>query len=419
MSWKLPDLLQRPLDFINPNKKSSQQVDSNIVDDDEDDLGIKLVQHKGTVPFRRVESTVHNFVDIALPADLDRLHRHQCNIRKWRKLKDFSKLEAEYINSARTVQQLTRNINEMELLRTRILAEDLTVFDQHLDHAKEKAKASIHEFLEIHGEELNADGSIPGALSRRKGEFNSKIIENIEHSPLENSQYKDDDNFSEKYDGNVQENEQGAGFVQLRGNRLVIQSYDAFNNGNESDILAKTDFDSPPSFAEEVDESDFQVLELDSRQQETDVEEWWEKLRKDIVDLNTVMNDFSSIVHDQGEMVDDISSNVEKAEKNIKEGTSQLRKATILKAAMFPVLGAVVGGAIGGPIGMVAGFKLGSVTTGLAAAGVTGTVIGYQGGKALKKRQEDANSFEMTEIKDNSKHMDNEENINNLNIGEG
>lgn len=45
---------------------------------------------------------------------------------------------------------------------------------------------------------------------------------------------------------------------------------------------------------------------------------------------------------------------------------------------MFPVVGAVVGGAVGGPIGFLAGLKLGSVTGGLAAAGITGTVIGYQ-----------------------------------------
>ncbi|XP_039247493.2 syntaxin-17-like [Styela clava] len=417
MNWKLPYLFRNPLDFINTNKKPPEQVNGELLDDEEDDLGIKLVQHKGTVPFRRVESSVHTFVNVALPADLDRLHRHQCNIRKWRKSKEFWKLQEEYINSGRTVQQLTRNINEMELLRARVIEEDLPIFDQHLDLAKEKAKASINEFLEIHDEGLKSDGSIVGSLDQRSNKDNPETVGNrllqSSVSGTSISSHTVGDHFVSNYHGSSEnisnmpeeKNIHEDAFVQLRGNRLVIES-SCSSRGDLNEYGAYEKQDDDTSSAEEADESNFQILELDSRQEEANVEEWWDKLRKDIVDLNTVMNDFSSLVHDQGKMVDDISSNIEDAETNINEGKSQLRKATILKAAMFPILGAVVGGAVGGPIGMVAGFKLGSVTTGLAAAGVTGTIIGYQGGKALKKRQ-DANSFEMKEIKQKHEETDN------------
>ena len=36
-----------------------------------------------------------------------------------------------------------------------------------------------------------------------------------------------------------------------------------------------------------------------------------------------------------------------------------------IKAAVYPVAGAIVGGAVGGPIGLVAGLKLGAVAAGV------------------------------------------------------
>lgn len=52
---------------------------------------------------------------------------------------------------------------------------------------------------------------------------------------------------------------------------------------------------------------------------------------------------------------------------------------------MLPVAGAVVGGLLGGPIGLIAGFKMAGV-----AAAIGGGVVGYQGGKMIKRRRDES-----------------------------
>nr|CAB3266673.1 syntaxin-17-like [Phallusia mammillata] len=134
-----------------------------------------------------------------------------------------------------------------------------------------------------------------------------------------------------------------------------------------------------------IDDDNLTLITCDK----TSLEESLENLNHELLEVQELMNEFHQFVHLQGETVDEISGNVDCAEDNVIQGNVQLKKANILKAALFPILGAVVGGAVAGPIGFVAGAKVGSVTGGLAMAGVTGSVVGYQGGKLLKKRQQE------------------------------
>ena len=60
---------------------------------------------------------------------------------------------------------------------------------------------------------------------------------------------------------------------------------------------------------------------------------------------------------------------------------------------MIPVAGAVVGGLIGGPIGLIAGFKMAGV-----AAAVGGGVLGYQGGKVLKRKRDESVDNALTNL---------------------
>ena len=64
-----------------------------------------------------------------------------------------------------------------------------------------------------------------------------------------------------------------------------------------------------------------------------------------------------------------------------------------MKAAIFPLAGAVVGGLVGGPIGLLAGFKVAGV-----AAAVGGGVIGYQGGKLIKKKRDEKIDSELSNL---------------------
>lgn len=79
-----------------------------------------------------------------------------------------------------------------------------------------------------------------------------------------------------------------------------------------------------------------------------------------------------------------IEENVETALVNVQEGQSHLAKAAKFKGALYPITGALIGTCIGGPVGLLAGLKIG----GLAALG--GTILGFAGGKGLKKLQENA-----------------------------
>ena len=60
---------------------------------------------------------------------------------------------------------------------------------------------------------------------------------------------------------------------------------------------------------------------------------------------------------------------------------------------MIPVAGACIGGLLGGPIGLIAGFKMAGV-----AAAVGGGFIGYQGGKMIKRKQDEVIDSEISNL---------------------
>lgn len=80
--------------------------------------------------------------------------------------------------------------------------------------------------------------------------------------------------------------------------------------------------------------------------------------------------------------MNEIEEHVEAAEENVEQGERYLARAAKYKAALYPLTGALLGTCIGGPVGLIAGLKVG----GLAALG--GTVLGFAGGKGLKRWQE-------------------------------
>lgn len=75
---------------------------------------------------------------------------------------------------------------------------------------------------------------------------------------------------------------------------------------------------------------------------------------------------------------------MEGALNHIEDGVRHLEKAAKLKTALYPLTGALLGTCIGGPVGLIAGLKVG------AAAALGGTVLGFAGGRFLKKNQEEA-----------------------------
>lgn len=358
MNRKLSEVLWKPIEIF---KRSDNDVPSSstasLVKDDDDDLGVNTIDTRRNVPFRRMESAIRKFIDIALPIDLERLQKHKVNIIRLRSSEEFSKLKVEYENSSHTVKQISRNLSEMDVLRSRVCENELSVFDLYLTPAKTKAMEGINDFLTLKNGLVNMDillassqcNDVPAALASNP--------ETLKSSPKAENRLH----------------------VIMQGNQLMIENAGEDVGSGGSDI-AKSD----------------QMLVTERPDV---VSRSWKDLERDITDLHQMMHTVSSLVHEQGEMVDDISNNIEKAGTNIERGNFQLKKATFLKAAMFPIIGA----AVGGPIGMVVGLKLGTVA--VAAAGITGGVVGYQGGKVLKRHHEDANSIEMKPLRRRS-HTD-------------
>lgn len=118
----------------------------------------------------------------------------------------------------------------------------------------------------------------------------------------------------------------------------------------------------------------------------------WEELQQSMEELNELVHQFADTVKQQGETVDTIECNIERAHGNVREGTLNLAKSSKLKAAMFPVAGALIGGVVAGPVGLLAGAKIG------LAGAVGGGFAGFAGGKFLKSRQEKVVSLEMDNL---------------------
>ena len=63
-----------------------------------------------------------------------------------------------------------------------------------------------------------------------------------------------------------------------------------------------------------------------------------------------------------------------------------------MKVAAYPIIGAAIGGLCGGPVGLAVGLKAG------AAIAVGGGVVGFFGGKYLKKRQDDTTDIQLDNL---------------------
>lgn len=127
--------------------------------------------------------------------------------------------------------------------------------------------------------------------------------------------------------------------------------------------------------------NDFQLLENDMQQKE-DCLKSWEVLQEEVHDLHELFVKFEQVIKVQAEPVNIVEQNIETTSENVSGGLTFLRKAERFKTAWYPLAGAVIGGCVAGPIGLVTGLKIG----GLAI--LSGTAMGFTGGKILKHKKE-------------------------------
>ncbi|XP_062518794.1 syntaxin-17-like [Corticium candelabrum] len=109
----------------------------------------------------------------------------------------------------------------------------------------------------------------------------------------------------------------------------------------------------------------------------------WQKLTHEVTELNNLVHEYANLVHHQGEMVDSIQSNIEGAHHSTQQAARDVGKASVTKAAIIPLTGAVVGTLVGGPVGLLIGAKVGALLT-----AVGGGYLGYKGGQIFKRKRE-------------------------------
>lgn len=103
------------------------------------------------------------------------------------------------------------------------------------------------------------------------------------------------------------------------------------------------------------------------------------QLERDFHDLSGVYKQVQTLVGQQAEPIAQVTENVESTQICVEQGTQHLRQALKYQKAAYPLLGAVIGTCVAGPVGFLVGIKTG----GLLA--LSGGVLGYTGGKVLKK----------------------------------
>lgn len=109
-----------------------------------------MAAENNRLTLRRLEAPIHKFIKVALPTDLERLHKHHNNILKFQQGQQWDKLHDEHINAIRTVQQLRANVREMETLCSRVRAEDAAALEKLVRPIRERAAAAVQDFLLLH-----------------------------------------------------------------------------------------------------------------------------------------------------------------------------------------------------------------------------------------------------------------------------
>ncbi|XP_054750090.2 syntaxin-17-like [Lytechinus pictus] len=305
-------------------------------------------------PIKKLEPAINRFTKIAIPLDLDRLANHCRNIQKFQQLQQWDKLRVEQINARRTVQQLKANVREMEKVRLQVNEDDLKSFDDQVSPVKEEVIQAVVKVIELCG---------------------------VETSPL------DPPVMTQSLTDSLLSTDEGLRSRFRHSNSLGASSHSS--SMESSDAV-------PENLSQESSEAHHLLQQQEQQQTQEDmmpsqqVQDSWDMLKNELVELNSLTHEFAAQVQAQQEQVDSIQNNIQVAHTNIKTGVKHLLKASTYKAAMLPIGGALLGGIVGGPVGIVAGMKVG------AAAALGGGAIGFLSGRAIKKRQEKKIQMEMS-----------------------
>lgn len=147
------------------------------------------------LPLRRLELAVQKFIKVAIPTDLERLKKHQVNIEKFQRCRQWDRLHQEHVNAGRTVQQLRANMHEMENLCQRVQKDDLIALEKMINPIREQALAAVAEILKLRSDSdeqlqkqhlVQQDSeltSVPRSMTTEEPFYNAGAVSQM-HLPL-------------------------------------------------------------------------------------------------------------------------------------------------------------------------------------------------------------------------------------------
>ncbi|XP_076304197.1 syntaxin 17 [Tachypleus tridentatus] len=306
-------------------------------------------------PLKRLDIALRRITKIAIPLHLDLLLKHKINIEKFQDLGLWQQVHIEQVNASRTVQQLKSDINELETLGQQVCIEDYAEFERRVRDVREEALSAVTSFIEIH----------------------SEVTQPFTQFSLDIDPYAAEESSSKR--------SPTPPVVPFLADSLSTNETDRVSNQPHDGHIA--------SVEDGLEVVNTQLQQKNERPLNSIAIRSWDILKKELMELNSLIHHFAELVTIQQKPIDNIESNLYKADENVCEGTKHLGMATTLRASMFPVTGALVGGILGGPLGLMAGFKLAGV-----AAAVGGGVLGFTSGKFIQRRSEKTRDLELKEL---------------------
>lgn len=272
------------------------------------------------LPFRRYKYALDRVVSVAIPLHIRLLNEQSEQLEL---LADRPlELRSEQLKASNTVKLLKQDLFELENLNRQVREEDQDKFQEKVEKPLRNAIEVLSCFMSVHSDVL-------GPLL-----------------DLDNGGIVDSPQFPD-----------------------VVCDLNA-PNPDESDKTTK--------------QQSSDQIQITKPIKEGTTADAWSYLRKELVEIHSLIRQFSSMVFGQKEHVDTIENNILQARENVREGTEHLKKASLLKAASFPIAGAIIGGAILGPIGALVGLKV--CVVGFAS----GSALGYTAGRRIKNKQQNA-----------------------------
>lgn len=106
-----------------------------------------MATSESPIPLKRAELSIQKFNEVGVPHHLGLLKNHKSNIEKNVALGDWDKVRKEEINATRVIKQLKSLLLGMDVLRSRICANDIDKFDEHTLIGRQKVMDGIRDYF--------------------------------------------------------------------------------------------------------------------------------------------------------------------------------------------------------------------------------------------------------------------------------